>query len=99
MKKKDTLSETMNALRDKGYTDDLNLLDDKIENRTKSKKYPIDEFEVDEYFRFEGMANPADNSILYAIKTSDGHKGMLVDGYGKSGGQVSEEMMNKLKIK
>jgi hypothetical protein len=45
------------------------------------------------------MANPADNSILYAIKTSDGHKGMLVDGYGKSGGQVSEEMMNKLKIK
>ena len=78
MKKKDTLSETMNALRDNGYTDDLNLLDDKIENRTKSKEYPIDEFEVNEYFRFEGMANPADNSILYAITTSDGHKGMLV---------------------
>lgn len=99
MKKKDTLSETMNALRDQGYVDDLNLLDDQIENSTKSKKYPIEEFEVDHYFRFEGMANPADNSILYAITTKDGHKGMLVDGYGKSGGQVSEKMLNKLQIK
>lgn len=99
MKKEDTLSQTMNSLRDKGYTEDLNLLDDHLENRNKNKKYPIDEFDVDHYFRFEGMANPADNSILYAITTKDGHKGMLVDGYGKSGGQVSEEMINKLQIK
>ncbi|MFD0932298.1 phosphoribosylpyrophosphate synthetase [Psychroflexus salinarum] len=99
MKKKDTLSETMNALRDKGYVDDLNLLDDQIENRTKGKKYPIDDFEVDNYYRFEGISNPADSSILYAITTSDGHKGMLVDGYGKSGGQVSEKMLNKLQLK
>lgn len=97
MKKKDTLSETMNALRDKGYVDDLNLLDDQIENR--NNRYPIEEFEVDEYFRFEGVSNPADNSILYAITTTDGHKGMLVDGYGKSGGQVSEQMLNKLQLK
>lgn len=99
MKKEDTLSQTMNSLRDKGYTEDLNLLDDRIENKSKSKEYPIDEFEVDHYFRFEGKANPADNSILYAITTSDGHKGMLVDGYGKSGGQISRDMLNKLKIK
>lgn len=99
MKKKDTLSETMNALRDKGYVDDLNLLDDQIENRNINKRYPIEEFVVDEYFRFEGVSNPADNSILYAITTTDGHKGMLVDGYGKSGGQVSEQMHNKLQLK
>ncbi|SDG98096.1 phosphoribosylpyrophosphate synthetase [Psychroflexus sediminis] len=99
MKKKDTLSETMNALRNEGYVDDLNVLDDQIENKTKKKKYPIDDFEVDHYFRFEGVSNPADNSILYAITTSDGHKGMLVDGYGKSGGQISDKMLNKLQIK
>lgn len=99
MKKKETLSQTMNYLRDKGYSDDLNLLDDRIENRTKGKKYPIDQFDVDQYFRFEGISNPDDNSILYAITTKDGHKGLLVDGYGKSGGQVSMDMLNKLKIK
>ena len=99
MEKKETLSQTMNYLRDKGYSDDLNLLDDRIENRTKEKKYPIDQFDVDQYFRFEGISNPDDNSILYAITTKDGHKGLLVDGYGKSGGQVSMDMLNKLKIK
>ena len=99
MDKKETLSQTMNYLRDKGYSDDLNLLDDRIENRTKEKKYPIDQFDVDQYFRFEGISNPDDNSILYAITTKDGHKGLLVDGYGKSGGQVSMDMLNKLKIK
>jgi hypothetical protein len=99
MKKKDTLSQTMNALRDKGYTEDLNLLDEHLENKSKKKRYPAHDFEVDDYFRFEGMANPADNSILYAITTSDGHKGVLVDGYGKSGGQISEQILNKLKIK
>ncbi|WP_019038804.1 hypothetical protein [Psychroflexus tropicus] len=98
MKQKDTLSQTMNMLRDHGYTEDLNLLDEHLENKAKNKKYPVEDFEVDEYFRFEGMANPADNSILYAISTSDGHKGMLVDGYGKSGGQVSDKMLDKLKL-
>ena len=99
MKKKETLSLTINALRDKGYIEDFNLLDEHLENKKKKSKYPIEEFEVDHYFRFEGVSNPADNSILYAITTKDGHKGMLVDGYGKSGGQVSEKMLNKLQIK
>lgn len=99
MKKKDTLSQTMNALRDKGYTEDLNLLDEHLENKKQKLKYPAEDFEVDHYFRFEGAANPADNSILYAISTKDGHKGVLVDGYGKSGGQISDKILNKLNIK
>lgn len=28
------------------------------------------------------MTNPADNSILYAIITSDSQNGLFVDGYG-----------------
>jgi len=99
MEHKDTLSQTMNVLRDNGYTEDLNLLDEHLENKNKKKTYPIEEFEVDEYFRFEGMSNPGDNSILYAVTTADGHKGMLVDGYGVTSGQVSKKMLNKLKIK
>ncbi len=99
MRKKDTLSETMNALRDKGFVEDFNLLDTFLENKNKNSKYSAKDFEVEHYFRFEGNANPSDNSILYAIKTSDGTKGVLVDGYGKSGGQISEELINKLNIK
>jgi hypothetical protein len=37
---------------------------------------------VVDFFRFEGESDPADNSILYAIETDDGKKGILSDAYG-----------------
>ena len=91
-----TLSQKINELKEKGYTLDFNLDEDKITDLSGKKSYMPKEFNVDKYHRFEGMSNPSDNSILYAITTSDGKKGVLVDGYGISGGQISEELQQKL---
>lgn len=100
MKQKGTLSETINILRtEEGYDEDFNLLDEHLEIKSKNEKLGPDDFTVDQVFRFEGESNPSDNSILYAITTSSGHKGVLVDGYGYSSGQVSDEMMKKLNAK
>ncbi|NJM26272.1 MAG: hypothetical protein HC859_13050 [Bacteroidia bacterium] len=38
---------------------------------------------VDEY-RFEGESDPADMSILYALETNTGEKGVIMNGYGVS---------------
>lgn len=92
-----TLSLKINELKEKGYTLDFNLDADKITESSSKTSYIPKEFNVDECHRFEGMSNPADNSILYAITTSDDKKGVLVDGYGVSGGQISEELSQKLK--
>ena len=91
-----TLSQKMNELKTNGYTSDFNLDDDKITDKTIDSSYLPDQFNVDKVYRFEGMSNPADNSILYAITTSDGRKGLLVDGYGVSGGQISTQLQKKL---
>lgn len=100
MKEKGTLSQTMNMLRtEEGYEEDFNLLDEKLECKSKDEKFDIDEFKVDKVYRFEGASNPADNAILYAITTTNGRKGVLVDGYGYSSGQISEEMTKKLNLK
>jgi len=32
--------------------------------------------------RFEGMSDPADESILYALSTDDGHKGLYSTTFG-----------------
>lgn len=93
-----TLSQRMNELKEKGYTCDFNLDDDKIKDSNVNSTYLPDQFNVDKVYRFEGMTNPADNSILYAITTSDDRKGLLVDGYGVTGGQVSKELRDKLKM-
>jgi hypothetical protein len=100
MKPKGTLSQTINMLRtEEGYEEDFNLLDEHLEIRSRKEKFDIDEFTVDEVFRFEGASNPSDNAILYAITTSNARKGVLVDGYGYSSGQISEKMMKKLNLK
>ncbi|MBS3738674.1 phosphoribosylpyrophosphate synthetase [Mesohalobacter halotolerans] len=91
-----TLSQQINELKKQGYTNDFNLDDDKITDKALDSSYLPDQFNVDKVYRFEGMTNPADNSILYAITTSDGRKGLLVDGYGVSGGQISKQLQEKL---
>ncbi len=100
MKSYTTLSETMNALREKGYTEDFNLRQNCLECRQGQFQVFADEFKVDEFFRFEGESNPSDSAILYAI-SSDKHnlKGVLVNAYGIYSEPVTDEMLQKLDLR
>lgn len=93
-----SLSEAIKDLQDKGFTENLNFCDSGLENRRKSCIYPAAELHVREFYRFEGETDPGDNSILYAIETSDGHKGLLVDAYGAYSGNIPSDIIAKLKI-
>jgi len=93
----DTLSEAINSLQKRGYSSDFNLKQEHIEcNALKLKLHPED-FEVDEVHRFEGMSSTDDNSILYAIHSKKGVKGLLVDAYGMYAENISEAMRLKLR--
>ncbi len=96
----DTLSEVMNALKNKGYSTDFNLKNECLICKKDGKEvhvYP-NEFEIEDTFRFEGESNPDDNSILYAIK-SDKHnlKGVFVNAYGVYADEMAAEMADKFK--
>ncbi|MGS2737933.1 phosphoribosylpyrophosphate synthetase [Sinomicrobium sp. M5D2P17] len=95
----DTLSQAMNVLREEGYVEDFNLKQNCLECRNGEYKIFHNEFEVDEYFRFEGMSDPGDSSILYAI-SSDKYKlkGQLVNGYGIYSESITDEMLEKIKV-
>ncbi len=95
----DTLSETMEALRKEGYVEDFNLGQDALVCRQGELKVFTDEFRIDEFFRFEGQTDPADEAILYAI-SSDNHaiKGVLVSGYGIYTEGVTDELLAKLRF-
>lgn len=100
MKDYGTLSQAINKLKlEEGYEFDFNLLDEKIHLKSHKESFGIDEVNVDKVLRFEGMSNPDDNAILYALTTNTGRKGVLVDGYGVYSGQVSREMLEKLNLK
>jgi len=93
-----SLSVAIADLEAKGYTVDFNLVDEGLASKSLKKEWKAGHCEVIKYFRFEGMTDPGDNSILYVIKTIDGAKGLLVDNYSAKGSYLSPEMLQKLKI-
>ncbi|UNY97401.1 phosphoribosylpyrophosphate synthetase [Zhouia spongiae] len=95
----ETLSEAINSLKLDGYVEDFNLCDAGVENKHKKTIHNSDELIVITYYRFEGTTNPDDSSVLYVIETTSGEKGLLVDAYGMYSGNVSQELMDKLKMR
>ncbi len=94
----ETLVEAIQDLKQQGFTDDLNLCYEGLENKNKKCVHKAEEFNVVAFYRFEGATNPSDNVILYAIETSNGDKGLLVDAYGVYSGNISPEVIKKLTI-
>ncbi len=93
-----SLSVAIRDLQNKGYTEDFNLVEDGVESKNLKRKWKADSLDVIKYYRFEGMTNPGDNSILYVIETDDGNKGLLVNNYSAKGDNISREMIKKLNI-
>jgi len=92
----DTVTEAVNGLKQRGYSIDFNLeFDHLICHKTAISLRPKD-FEITEMHRFEGMTDPADEAVVFAIEGKDGVKGILVDGFGPSAETLDGEMVKKL---
>jgi hypothetical protein len=98
MKNFETLSEAMADLSMRGYTNDFNLHPEWIECPPLNLRFGPTEFHVDEVHRFEGLNDPDDSSILFAIRSTAGVKGLLVDAYGVYANSLSSEMTKRLTI-
>jgi hypothetical protein len=98
MKSFETLSEAITDLKARGYTSDFNLHPEWIECVPLNVKLGPSQFHVDEVYRFEGMTNPDDSSVIFAISTPQGVKGILIDAYGVYSESLSREMIKRLKI-
>ncbi len=90
----DTLSLAINGLKQRGYTTDFNLEENCLV--CNNEKFDVNDFEIVEFYRFEGDSNPSDESIVYGIESVNGLKGILVSGYGISAEGMSAEMAKKL---
>ena len=95
----DTVTQAVNGLKQRGYTIDFNLEADRIScTKTPLVLSPAD-FEITEFYRFEGDSDPADEAVVYAIESKGGQKGLIVTGFGISAEGIGEEMIEKLGVK
>ncbi|WP_276135125.1 phosphoribosylpyrophosphate synthetase [Polluticoccus soli] len=94
----DTLSEAVNDMRKRGYKEDFNLEPNCISCAQLDLQLHPEHFTVEEFYRFEGISNPDDNSIVYGITSKDGVMGILVDGYGIYSESLTDDMISKLRM-
>ncbi len=93
----DTLSLAVADLQEKGYTIDYDLVEDGLKSKDLKKKWKAEELDVVKFYRFEGISDPGDNTILFVIECNDGNKGLLVDAYGADV-YISRKMIEKLRM-
>jgi hypothetical protein len=94
----DTLSEAVTDLKARGYNLDFNLRETCIEAMHNGKQLSPEEFEITEFYRFEGDSDPGDELVVYAIESHDGLKGTMVNAFGPYSNPISDAMIAKLKV-
>jgi len=93
-----TLSDAIRELQKQGYETDFNHILKQGSDDELKRKWEAGAFEAVKVYRYEGMSNPDDNSILYVIEGKDGTKGILVDNYSGTEDQVPIEMLKRLNV-
>jgi hypothetical protein len=75
-----TLSTEVNRLQKAGY--DSEIIHDELKNLDPQK------WKIDEICRFEGMSDPADNAVIYALSTTDGkRRSLIINSFGFDNGE------------
>ena len=97
MKSYETLVDALQDLNQRGYTANLTLDGDTINDNSNNIKMYADDFEMKEFYRFEGATNPSDTSIVYAIRSDKYNlQGVLVNAYGTYANNSSSAIEAKL---
>jgi hypothetical protein len=79
MKNYNSLSEAISRLKKKGYEDDFSEESFGLYSGEQDMRLAPEEFHVDEIDSVDVDSHPEDNSVVYAISSISGAKGVWVD--------------------
>ena len=61
-----------------------------------TEKCKEEDLEIVDVYRYKGDSDPSDEAIIYAIKSTSGMKGILINGYGISSDIKASSILNKI---
>lgn len=77
-----TLAGAIEELARRGFTESLSVAGNQLRVGATGKTLRPEDVVIREYRRFEGVSDPDDMAIVYAIEGEGGMRGTLVDAYG-----------------
>jgi hypothetical protein len=80
--KERSMSSVLETLDREGFTDHFTVCDERLVGIDCGETFEADEVVIRCVERFEGLSNPDDMSVVYALETCDGVRGTLTDAFG-----------------
>ena len=77
-----TLAGALDDLARACFVEHFGVVDGALRSFSSGRRFSPAELVIREYHRFEGVSDPDDMSIVYAIEGRGGVRGTLVDAYG-----------------
>lgn len=77
-----TLDAVIDELTKRGFAERFSVTGNRLRAIESGRTFDGDDLTILEYQRFEGISDPDDSSVVYAIETDDGTRGLLVDAFG-----------------
>ena len=101
MNQKEYASEidAMRDLRQRGYTADFEFRDNSLRETVGGRRFQPDELAIVEHYRFEGASNPDDMSVVYAIESDDGVRGVVMNAFGPYADPGLAGFLEKVKVR
>jgi hypothetical protein len=82
IEKIESLADVLSNCEKQGFTERFIVLKNALYAATINKRYTPDELFIMDIYRYEGLSDPSDNGIVYALTTTDGLRGTFIDAYG-----------------
>lgn len=93
-----TVTEALQDLKKRGFTENFEFIDGMVHDMDSSQIYSTDDLTIVEHHRFEGMSNPDDMSIVYALVAADDSRGILVDAFGPYSNSDLGDFLKKVNV-
>jgi hypothetical protein len=74
--------DLIDRLEREGFTEHFTVHDGALKSAERGDSFAPGDVVIREFARYEGVSDPDDMSVIYAIETRDGRRGTLTDGFG-----------------
>lgn len=94
-----TMTEAVRELKKRGFTANFVFLDQAFRDVKTGRTFKAEDLAIVEYYRFEGVSDPDDMSIVYAIESADGTHGIIADAFGVYANPQLGSFLNNVRIR
>lgn len=93
-----TLVEIIEMLREEEFCCDFQIKNNILICTDNSETYFPEDVIIEKTERYEGDSNPDDMSVIYAISSNSGVKGILIDAYGTYADPLIAEFIKQVAV-